>query len=157
MSQHSDATKVLSPERASELLLAFNEEIRRLVNILSDISEAKTLPPDLEDQVMGVGEKLSARYMTALLEDLGIAATYLDLADIIDFDATGGLNEHFYSQLQSLIRQKISDCNSAIPVNNIFFSYMAAVVDILSRSSRVTLAGCLVVYLRTVDVVTPIY
>ena len=109
----------MSQERASELLLAFKDEISKLESLLLDITKARMLLPDLEDQVMGVGERLSAQFLTALLEDLGISSTYLDLSSIVDFDASQGLDESFYMHISPLIEQKILGCQSSIPVADI--------------------------------------
>ena len=74
------------------------------------------MPPKTEDKILSVGEKLSAQYLTALLEDHGIPAQYLDLSDIIQPDMLPPLNQVFYQSLAHAIGRRIELCGDKVPV-----------------------------------------
>ena len=74
------------------------------------------MSPESEDQILSVGEKLSARYLTALLEDNGVPAQYLNLSDIIEPNISLSLNKEFYRLLAGTIGQRIQLCGDKVPV-----------------------------------------
>lgn len=74
------------------------------------------MPPEAEDKILSVGEKLSAQYLTALLEDHGILAQYVDLSDVIDFTVPRSLNQEFYRELAYAIGRRIELCGDKVPV-----------------------------------------
>lgn len=74
------------------------------------------VPPEAEDKILGVGEKLSAQYLTALLEDHGIQAQYLDLSDVIEYNLSKSLNQDFYRELAHAIGRRIELCGNKVPV-----------------------------------------
>ena len=75
------------------------------------------MPPETEDKILSVGEKLSARYLVALLEDNGVPAQYLDLSDVItQCDGSTSLNQDFYRSLASAIGRRVELCGDKVPV-----------------------------------------
>ena len=71
---------------------------------------------------MSFGEILSARFMTALLEDHGIAAEFVDLSNIVPLEYQSlELNKNFYEQLASTIGQRIEACHDKVPVITGYF------------------------------------
>ncbi|KAK4692167.1 aspartate kinase, partial [Lecanoromycetidae sp. Uapishka_2] len=77
--------------------------------------------PEDEDEVVSVGEKLSSKYLAALLEDHGVKAEYVDLSDVIDFHVVRGLNQDFYRDLAQVIGKRIQTCGDKVPVVTGFF------------------------------------
>lgn len=60
--------------------------------------------------------------MAALLNDRGAPAQYVDLSDVIRFDApTKGLNEKFYKDLAEALAQEVAACGDKIPVITGYF------------------------------------
>ncbi|WYZ38955.1 hypothetical protein EsH8_III_000869 [Colletotrichum jinshuiense] len=74
-----------------------------------------------KDRCISFGEKLSCRFMAALLKDLGVAAEYVDLSDAFHYDATAHLDHSFYQEAAAVLRKKISACEDRVPVVTGFF------------------------------------
>lgn len=75
-----------------------------------------------KDRVISFGEKLSCRFMAYLLKDRGVDAEYVDLADVLHFDATiERLNATFYRDAAETIAKKILACENRVPVVTGFF------------------------------------
>lgn len=75
-----------------------------------------------EDKIIAKGEKLSCRYMAALLNDRGTPAQFVDLADIITFATPKkGLNEQFYTDLAAALAREVEACGNKVPVITGFF------------------------------------
>ena len=71
---------------------------------------------------MSVGEKLSAQFMTALLEDHGVAAEYVDLSHIVPPEhQTSDPNKDLYSHLTHIIGRRIEACGTKVPVITGYF------------------------------------
>ncbi|TDZ22461.1 Aspartate kinase FUB3 [Colletotrichum orbiculare MAFF 240422] len=74
-----------------------------------------------KDRCISFGEKLSCRFMAALLKDLGVAAEYVDLSDAFHYDATARLDHSFYQEAAAVLRKKITACEDRVPVVTGFF------------------------------------
>ena len=74
------------------------------------------MPPEAEDKILSVGEKLSAQYLTALLEDHGILAQFVNLSDVIGFAVPRSLSQEFYRELAYAIGRRIELCGDKVPV-----------------------------------------
>ena len=74
------------------------------------------MPPEAEDKILSVGEKLSAQYLTALLEDHGVQSQYVDLSDVIEQEDWPSLNQEFYRELADAIGRRIALCDDKVPV-----------------------------------------
>lgn len=70
---------------------------------------------------MSVGEKLSCRVLTAMLQDDGVDAEYVDLADIVDFEPRSGIDQPFYDQVSSRLEKRVQARASRVPVITGFF------------------------------------
>ncbi len=76
----------------------------------------------MEDKIISKGEKLSCRYMAALLNDRDTPATFVDLSDIIKFDTPmEGLDESFYKNLAAALAEEVAACGATVPVITGFF------------------------------------
>ena len=75
-----------------------------------------------KDRVISFGEKLSCRFMACLLKDRGVDAEYVDLADVLHFDASiERLDATFYRDAAEIIAKKILACENRVPVVTGFF------------------------------------
>ncbi len=73
-----------------------------------------------KDRIVSYGEKLSCRFMAALLRDRGVKAEFVDLSDVIHFK-TSGINQEFYNNLAESLKQKVLACGDAVPVLTGYF------------------------------------
>lgn len=74
-----------------------------------------------ENKLVGAGEKLSCLYMTALLEDNGVAAQYVDLSEVISRDFVGVVDEDFYVDIGLRFAEKVYGCADKVPVITGYF------------------------------------
>lgn len=74
-----------------------------------------------KDRIISYGEKLSCRFMAALLRDKGVDAEYIDLSDVIHFKTAAGINQEFYRELSEALKGKILACEGKVPVLTGYF------------------------------------
>ena len=110
------------------------EECRDLLVFLDAMQRVGEVSNRTRDRVISKGEKLSCRFMTALLRDQGVDAQYVDLSDTRTFAAPEGLNESFYANLAVDLTAKVLDCGATVPV---ITGYFGKVQDgLLSKIGR---------------------
>ncbi|GAB7352777.1 hypothetical protein MBLNU459_g3124t1 [Dothideomycetes sp. NU459] len=100
---------------------AVNDECDNLVRILESAQHLTEVSRRTEDKIVAKGEKLSCLYMASLLQDRGVAAAYIDLSDVIDFDMGKGLNDDFYLNLSNALAKAVRACGDAVPVITGYF------------------------------------
>ncbi|WP_224367989.1 aspartate kinase [Hyalangium versicolor] len=96
------------------------DELGRLKSFLEAISVIRELSPRSQDNVLAVGEKLSARILTAVLNDRGVKAVYTDLAQIIPESETT-VNPAFFLRLQGQLGERCRPRDGEVPVVTGFF------------------------------------
>lgn len=88
------------------------------------------MSPRSKDLIVGVGERLSARVLTAVLEDRGIQAELVSLQNIVpeaspddesDDTVEGRLSQSFYDRVSKRIADRIDQCGDRVPVISGFF------------------------------------
>ncbi|KAH3669545.1 hypothetical protein WICMUC_004967 [Wickerhamomyces mucosus] len=99
------------------------DQVLKLLHASQIIGE---ISPRTLDSIMSAGEKLSCLFMTALFNDHGLNATYIDLSTIIapGLDLSrSGFDEKFYNNLAKSLGDKIRDLKSqdTIPVFTGYF------------------------------------
>lgn len=114
-------SRIKAPELRGRLEKEINEECNQVIRILEAAQTLGETSPRSRDKVMSVGEKLSCRLMTAVLEDHGIAAQYVDLADIIDFRVEHSLDQEFYDSIAASMAAVLPDFESKVPVITGYF------------------------------------
>ncbi|POS84289.1 hypothetical protein EPUL_004347, partial [Erysiphe pulchra] len=77
-----------------------------------------------KDRLVSFGEKLSCRYVVALLEDRGIEAEYVDLGAIFNSKPSRSLDQDFYRHMSVIIRERIFLCGNRVPVITGFFGFV---------------------------------
>ncbi|KAF2766785.1 aspartate kinase [Teratosphaeria nubilosa] len=102
---------------------AVSRECDVLQKILQSAQFLQAVTNQTMDMVMSVGEKLSCLYMTALLQDRGAKAVYVDLSEVVPFaPAKSGLGDDFYLQLSTALGDKVrSYGDDAVPVLTGYF------------------------------------
>ncbi|OCK85467.1 aspartate kinase [Lepidopterella palustris CBS 459.81] len=112
--------------KAAEILIAYTEDVNAecdsLTKILESAQHLEEVTKRVEDKIISKGEKLSCRYMTALLQDRGVDAQYVDLSDLIKPNVTSkGLNEQFYLDLAKTLAEEVQACGNKVPVVTGYF------------------------------------
>ena len=112
--------------QSSELRERLKEEIEKecaqVLRILDAAEVLGEITNKCRDMVISAGEKLSCRFMAALLLDHGVDAEYVDLADIVDFAVAGqALDQDFYNRLAMMLGQRVGSCTAKVPVITGYF------------------------------------
>ncbi|GAA5908526.1 hypothetical protein JCM6882_001290 [Rhodosporidiobolus microsporus] len=107
------------------------ERLRSFLKAAQIIDEISTRSKDI---IMGLGERLSCRIVTAALRDRGIDAELVSLESIIDWDVLGDdgdtsksgdgppqLGQEFYSLLSQRLGERLAECGDRVPVVTGFF------------------------------------
>ncbi|TFK72779.1 aspartate kinase [Pluteus cervinus] len=126
----------LTAARASvddpEILRALEDEIERdcewLRSFLFAAQVIDEISPRSRDSIMGLGERLACKIMTAVLRDQGIDAEYVSLENIVPdsgddepLDSNQSLNQAFYDKLAIAVGERIKRCAPRVPVVTGFF------------------------------------
>lgn len=85
---------------------------------------------------MSRGEKLSCRYMAALLNDRQVPAQYVDVSDVFKSSSPNeaGVTEAFYQRLAEALGNEVKACGDKVPVITGFFGHVPG--GILSAVGR---------------------
>ncbi|KAJ4354100.1 uncharacterized protein N0V89_005833 [Didymosphaeria variabile] len=122
------------------ILAKFEEEVNAecegLVKILESAQHLEEVTSRAEDKIVSKGEKLSCRYMAALLNDRGTPAQYVDVSEVFKSPshAKGGMSETFYTNLAEALGKEVEACGDKVPVITGFFGNVAG--GILSAVGR---------------------
>jgi aspartate kinase len=119
--EHIDAMHFQSPGLSQRLERDMTTECQKLNKILAAMPKNGEVSRESEDEIVSVGEKLSAQFLSTLLEDYGVDSEYVDLSDVIDFEVLRGLNQDFYQDLAQAIGRRIQLCGEKVPVITGFF------------------------------------
>ncbi|CAH7666394.1 bifunctional aspartokinase/homoserine dehydrogenase I [Phakopsora pachyrhizi] len=126
---------IKDPEILSELECGMNYDCERLRSLLLAAQILEETSPRSKDLIVGVGERLSCRLVTACLMDNGFDAEFVCLDSIIDksdleaventssgaMGLGGQLRQPFYDRLASKLGERILQCENRIPVITGFF------------------------------------
>ncbi|EGX92525.1 aspartokinase [Cordyceps militaris CM01] len=74
-----------------------------------------------KDRVISFGEKLACLSMTAVLQNGGVDAEYVDLSDVLHCEAADPLDANFYKTAVDAFHKKLSTCGTKVPVVTGFF------------------------------------
>ncbi|KAG6379561.1 Aspartate/glutamate/uridylate kinase [Boletus reticuloceps] len=83
--------------------------------------------PRSRDSIIGFGERLACKLMTATLRDQGIDAEFVSLEDIVpisddgDLHVEGSLDQSFYDDVATAVGKRIKECAPKVPVVTGFF------------------------------------
>jgi aspartate kinase len=121
---HVKAAKdtILSPDILRRFEEDVDKEMESLIKILESAQHLEEVTSRAEDKIISKGEKLSCLYMTAMLEDQGTPAQYVDLSDVVRANGSAkGLNETFYMDLAEALAKEVEACGDRVPVITGYF------------------------------------
>jgi aspartate kinase len=108
--------------RSRDIAEAYANEVKQecheLVKVLESAQHLKLFNEQVTDIIISHGEKLSCRFMTAMLRDRGVDAEYIDIAHVL----SGG-DDQFkaYRELTDILGKKIAACGTKVPVITGYF------------------------------------
>ncbi len=114
-------SKALKSEQLQEETLSFiNTELDRVSNFLKAISVIQELTYLSIDNIISAGERLSAYVLTQCLNDRGLTAKFVDLGDLVTWEAES-VDSNFFLNIQKALTKKCSIEEGKIPVLTGFF------------------------------------
>ncbi|KAF8906784.1 Aspartate/glutamate/uridylate kinase [Gymnopilus junonius] len=126
--EHITAARSAIQDR--DILKELEEEIERdcewLRSFLYAAKIIDEISPRSRDNIIGMGEKLACKLMTAVLRDRGIDAEYVSLEEIVppydgELAPEKALPQDFYDNLAVAFAKRISECENRVPVVTGFF------------------------------------
>lgn len=118
---HAVEGAIKDPARREEAVTFVREELKKLRSFLRAIRVIKELSPRSQDNIMAVGERLSARILSLVLADRGTKTTFHDLSAVVPEDETEATPQFFQrlqQRLASVVAPKSAD---EVPVVTGFF------------------------------------
>uniref|UniRef100_A0A0W0FF11 aspartate kinase n=1 Tax=Moniliophthora roreri TaxID=221103 RepID=A0A0W0FF11_MONRR len=82
------------------------------------------ISPRSKDSIVGLGERLACKFMTAVFRDQGIDAEYVSLEDIVpqvEDESEGTLDQSFYDRVAEAVGKRVKQCGRRVPVVTGFF------------------------------------
>ncbi|KAG2104413.1 Aspartate/glutamate/uridylate kinase [Suillus discolor] len=131
-SEHMDAAKasIQNTEILQELEAEIDRDCDWLRSFLFAAQVINEISPRSRDSIIGFGERLACKLMTAILRDQGIDAEYVSLEDIIpvsedsDTAREGILDQAFYDGVATAVGERIKGCTPRVPVVTGFFGHI---------------------------------
>ncbi|KAL4073673.1 Aspartate/glutamate/uridylate kinase [Scleroderma citrinum] len=127
-SEHLSAAResVKDPDILQELEDEITSDCDWLNSYLFAAQVIDEISPRSKDNIIGFGERLSCKLMTAILRDQGVDAEYVSLEDVVpafdvDSAAEGSLDQLFYDSVAAAVAQRIRECESRVPIVTGFF------------------------------------
>ncbi|KAH9477481.1 putative aspartokinase, partial [Psilocybe cubensis] len=122
-------TAARSSIRSKEILQELEEEIDRdcewLRSFLFAAKIIDEISPRSRDNIIGLGERLACKFMTAVLRDRGVDAEYVSLEDIVPpwegENSEKALPQDFYDTLAAALGERLKLCGNRVPVVTGFF------------------------------------
>lgn len=116
------SSTISTPSILASFTEAVNAELHHLTKILESAQHLEEVSSRVEDKIISKGEKLSCLYMAALLEEKGVPAQYVDLADVITWNnVQKGLDETWYRNLAQALAREVEKCGDKVPVITGYF------------------------------------
>ena len=111
------STKILA-----HLCAEVSQECRDLIAFLAAAQTVGEISSRSLDHIVSIGENLSCRFVAALLQDQGIDAKFVDLANLCSLkDAPEVLDHAYYQGLAATLQRTLGRCGDAVPVVTGFF------------------------------------
>ena len=112
---------VKKTEICDRLKQEVEQECALVLRILEAAQTLGETSPRSRDKVMSVGEKLSCLFMTALLQDQGVDAEYVDLSNVVNFKVPEGLDQGFYDNFATCAAERLAGLDGKVPVITGYF------------------------------------
>ncbi|KDR68344.1 hypothetical protein GALMADRAFT_78766 [Galerina marginata CBS 339.88] len=119
-------SSIHDPEILKELEDEIDRDCEWLRSFLFAAKIIDEISPRSRDNIIGLGEKLACKFMTAVLRDQGIDAEYVSLEDIVPaYDGEvvpeKALPQEFYDSLAVSLGQRLQECGNRVPVVTGYF------------------------------------
>ena len=96
-------------------------ECDNLIKILQSAQHLEEVSIKAVEKIISKGEKLSCSFMTALLEDCGVKAQYIDLSCAMRLDTLTDLDDTALTQIAKVFSQQVYECGDRVPVITGYF------------------------------------
>ncbi|KAF8191163.1 Aspartate/glutamate/uridylate kinase [Pholiota molesta] len=127
-SEHVTAARasIRDPDLLQELEEEIENDCEWLRSFLLAAKIINEISPRSRDNIIGLGERLACKFMTAVLRDQGIDAEYVSLEDIVPpYDGEvvpeKALPQDFYDTLATALGARLQACGARVPVVTGFF------------------------------------
>lgn len=110
----------MDPDILTQYTNIVKAECADLVEILKSAGFLEEVSARVMNKIISKGEKLSCRYISAVLEDSGVPSQYVDLSNA--FGQTDTLDRSFYTSAVMSLGEKLRGCGDKVPVVTGFFS-----------------------------------
>ncbi|KAJ7098231.1 Aspartate/glutamate/uridylate kinase [Mycena epipterygia] len=121
--EHFNAARasVQDPDILQKLEAEIERDCEWLRSFLYASQVIDEISPRSKDTIVGLGERLACKIMTAVLLDQGIDAEYVSLENIVpafDEEAVedGSLDQDFYDRLSQAVGERVKQCGPRVPV-----------------------------------------
>jgi aspartate kinase len=111
--------------KTPDILAGLKKDITQECELVTRLLEAAQTLGEISaksvDKVISTGEKLSCRFMAALLQAQGVDSEYIDLSEILDFKTKSGLDQEFYDRVTATLGTRLQRCSGKVPVLTGYF------------------------------------
>ncbi|KAH7872103.1 Aspartate/glutamate/uridylate kinase [Lentinula edodes] len=117
---------ISDPDIRQELEEEVDKDCDWLRSFLFASQVINEVSPRSKDSIIGLGERLACKFMTAVLRDQGIDAEYVSLEDVVpeEDDAVfenDTLDQSFYDKVAQAVGERVKQCGRRVPVVTGFF------------------------------------
>ncbi|KAJ3852636.1 Aspartate/glutamate/uridylate kinase [Lentinula lateritia] len=117
---------ISDPDIRQELEEEVDKDCDWLRSFLFASQVINEVSPRSKDSIIGLGERLACKFMTAVLRDQGIDAEYVSLEDVVPEadDAVlenDTLDQSFYDKVAQAVGERVKQCGRRVPVVTGFF------------------------------------
>ncbi|KAI0634832.1 aspartate kinase [Trametes polyzona] len=128
-SEHINAARasVKNPEILKELEAEIDRDCESIRSFLFATQVIDEISPRSRDSIIGFGERLGCKLVTAILRDRNIDAEFVSLENIIplaeseNFSDSETLGQDFYDRVADVVAERIKQCGNRVPVVTGFF------------------------------------
>ena len=112
---------IISPTIQARLSAEIHEECNDLLQFLAAVQKIQEITPRSLDIIIGKGEILSCRFMTAFLQDNGLDAGFVDLTNLLNVRSILSVDQSFFNSAITALSTVLSTCGSQVPVVTGYF------------------------------------
>ncbi|KAH7924381.1 aspartate kinase [Leucogyrophana mollusca] len=116
-------TSIRDPDILQELAAEIERDCDWLRSFLFAAQVIDEISPRSRDSIIGFGERLGCKLMTAILRDQGIDAEYVSLEDVLPSEEEdestvppGPLDQSFYDKVATVVGERVKQCAPRVPV-----------------------------------------
>ncbi|KAI9062248.1 aspartate kinase [Trametes sanguinea] len=128
-SEHVNAARATlrNPEILKDLEAEIERDCESLRSFLFATQVIDEISPRSRDSIIGFGERLGCKLVTAVLRDRNIDAEFVSLESIVppseseNFSDSDTLGQDFYDRLADIVAERIKQCGNRVPVVTGFF------------------------------------